>query len=133
MSTVISGSETRQLTLSLQPGLTERFRNLREACAQGIYQRGLKRVAADLDMAPGNLSAALAEDTQRNFSVDALEAYIAKYSDYTPIYYLIERFLGDQGASQAQALQGLIEQLQTAVGALAQAGITLPAAPKTRR
>ena len=132
MSTVISGAETRQLTLSLQPGLTERFRNLREACAQGIYQRGLKRVAADLDMAPGNLSAALADDTQRNFSVDALERYIETSGDRTPIYYLIEKYLGDQGASQAEAMQAMLDQLQAAVGALAQAGI-VPPTVKARR
>ena len=132
MSTVISGSP-RQMTLSLDPGLTGRFRNLRDAIAQGVYQRGLKRIAAELDMAPGNLSAALADETQRNFSVDALELYIERTGDHTPIYYLIERFLGDQGANQAEAVAALMTQLQSAVAALAQAGVTLPPAPAKGR
>lgn len=131
MSAVISGS-SRQLTLSLDPGLTGRFRNLREAIAQGVYQRGLKRIAGDLDMAPGNLSSALADDTQRNFSVDALELYIEKSGDLTPIYYLIERFLGDQTANQAEAMASLMTQLQTAVTALTQAGVAIPV-PKAKR
>lgn len=41
-----------QLTLSFEPGLSDRYGSLRECVATGVYQRGLKRVAIDLDQAP---------------------------------------------------------------------------------
>lgn len=125
MSPVIS-PDRRQLTLELDPGLTQRFRNVRDAVAQGVYQRGLKRIAADLDMAPGNLSVALADDGVRNLSVDALERYVQTTGDLTPIYYLVERYLGDQGAARAEALDRVMrvaEQLEQLPAMLAAAGV----------
>lgn len=41
-----------QMTLDLDTQLTERFRSAKEAMAAGVYRRGLKRCAADLDVAP---------------------------------------------------------------------------------
>jgi hypothetical protein len=105
----------KQLTLDFEPGLTDRFSTLRECVATGVYQRGLGRVAIDLNQAPGNLSVQLSEDTTRHFSVDSLETYIAKTGDVTPIYYLAEKFLADRSASHdaAQAeLLALLPQLQ---------------------
>lgn len=125
MSAVISG-DRRQLTLQLEAGLTQRYRNAREAVAQGTYQRGLKRVAADLDMAPGNLSVALSDDGVRHLSLDAFERYLQTTGDLTPLYYLIERYLGDQGAAQAEAMDRVLrmaEQLEALPGILAAAGL----------
>lgn len=59
-----------QMTLDLDTGLTERFRSVKEVVAAGVYRRGLKRCAGDLDVAPGNLSVQLAGDGQRHFDVD---------------------------------------------------------------
>lgn len=126
MSAVI-GADRRQLTLELEPGLTQRFRCVRDAVAQGTYQRGLKRVAADLDMAPGNLSVALSDDGPRHLSADALERYVQTTGDLTPIYYLVERYLGDQGAARAEALDRVMrvaEQLEQLPHLLAAAGMT---------
>lgn len=93
-STKISAA-SNQLTLDFEPGLVERFRNVRECVAQGVYQRGLKRVAMDLDQAPGNLSSQLADETQRHFSLDSFERYLETSGDLQPLYYLAEKFLGD--------------------------------------
>lgn len=103
----------RQLTLELEPGLTERFRNLRECVAQGVYARGLKRVAADLDCAPGNLSVGLSDSDTRHVSIDQLERYIEATGDTTPILYLVERFLGDRGATTAAALEKAREAMES--------------------
>lgn len=130
MSPVISG-DRRQLTLELEPGLTERFRNVRDVVAQGVYSRGLKRVAGDLDLAPGNLSVALGDDGPRKFGVDELERYVQVTGDLTPIYYLVERYLGDQGAARAEALDRVMQiakQLEALPAMLASAGL----AKKTR-
>ncbi|RQS22471.1 hypothetical protein DIE05_29830 [Burkholderia sp. Bp8995] len=96
------------MTLDFEPGLIERYRNVRECVAQGVYQRGLKRVAVDLDQAPGNLSAQLADDTQRHFSLDSFERYLETTGDMTPLYYLCEKFLGNK----RDDMRAAVEQLQ---------------------
>ena len=110
MSSVI-GPDRLQLTLELEPGLTQRFRCARDAVAQGVYQRGLKRIAGDLDMAPGNLSVALGDDGVRHLSLDHFE-----------------RYLGDQGAARAEALDRVMrvaEQLEALPAMLAAAGVSI--------
>lgn len=112
---VFNGGDGRQqYTLMFEPGLVQRFRNLRDVLAQGVYKRGLKVCAAEMEMSPGNLSVALSDDAARHVSVDALERYIAATSDLAPIYYLVERFIGDPAVSNAQRLeevQRLLEQM----------------------
>ena len=115
VSTVIKPA-SNQLVLDFEPGLSERYGSLRECVATGIYQRGLKRIAIDLDTAPSNLSVQISEDPSRRFSVDSLELYIEKTGDMTPILYLAEKFMSDRQASreaaQVRTLQ-LISELQT--------------------
>lgn len=107
--------QEQQLTLSFESGVSDRFHTLRECVATGVYQRGLKRVAIDLDQAPSNLSVQLSDDHSRHFSVDSLERYIEKTGDLVPVYYLVEKFIkprdGRQEAALAQ-LPALAEQLQ---------------------
>lgn len=112
-----------QLTLSFEPGLVERYGSLRECVATGVYQRGLKRVAIDLDQAPSNLSVQLSEDPSRHFSVDSLERYIEKTGDTTPIYYLIERFLSDKQSAAPAAVAQLAELMKQMQPLLRQAGM----------
>lgn len=103
-----------QLTLDLDTALTERFRSAKEAVAAGVYRRGLKRTAGDLDVAPGNLSVMLSGDGQRHFDLDLLERYVEQTGDKTPIYYLVARHCGDTSASRDEALermQGLLSEL----------------------
>jgi hypothetical protein len=106
-----------QLTLEFESGLTERYSNLRECVTACIYSRGLKRVAMDLDKAPGNLSRELGGDTDRHFSVEALERYIQTQGDTTPILYLIARYMGDQAQSEAATMRR-VEDLMSQVAAL---------------
>lgn len=104
-----------QLTLNFEPGLVDRYGSLRECIATGVYQKGLKRVAIDLDQAPSNLSVQLSEDSSRHFSVDSLERYIEKTGDKTPILYLVERFLAtdieNKGAKQIEAMKAKLAEL----------------------
>lgn len=99
-----------QLTLELEEGLTDRYGSLRECMTACVYGRGLKRVAMDLDKAPGNLSRMLSGEGGYHFSVELMESYIKTQGDLTPIYYLISRYLGDQAAA-ADATQRRIEAL----------------------
>jgi hypothetical protein len=105
-------AENLQLTLNLEPQLTERFRNVRDVVTAGVYQRGLTRVAGALDVAPGNLSCMLSDDSQRKLGVDDLERYIQTQGDLTPVYYLIARYLGDQAIAEAATMKRLESLLQ---------------------
>lgn len=112
-----------QMTLDFESGLVDRYGSLRDVVATGVYQRGLKRVAIDLDIAPSNLSVQLSEDESRKFSVDSLERYIEVTKDLTPIYYLAEKFLSDQSAKQTAALSELQKILQQLQPLMKQAGL----------
>lgn len=103
-----------QMTLDLDTGLTDRYRSVKEVIAAGVYRRGLKRMAADLDEAPGNLSIQLSGEGARKLDTDTLERYIEVTGDKTPIYYLVAKYCGDQSAARDEALervQGLLQEL----------------------
>lgn len=125
-SPVIKGraaEPANQLTLDFTPGLTERHLSLRDCVAAGVYQRGLGRVAIDLNQAPGNLSVQLSEDPSRNFSVDALERYIEKTGDTTPVLYLVEKFLAESArAPRAKQVAALKDQMLVLMGELEKLG-----------
>jgi len=112
-----------QLTLDMEPGITERYGSLKEVIAAGVYRHGLKRVAGKLYVYPGNLSVMLSDDGQRHFDVDLLEQYIGEFDDVTPILYLAAKFCADRFADRDDALgrvQALLEELP---GLLASAGV----------
>lgn len=111
-----------QMTLDLDSGLTERFRGVKEVIAAGVYRRGLKRVAGDLDVAPGNLSVQLSGDGQRHFDVDLLERYIETSGDLTPIYYLVSKYCGDRSAARDEALERVEFLLNELPGLLSRVG-----------
>lgn len=113
----------RQVALEFDETLAQRFRCLRDAVAQGVYQRGLKVVAADLDISPGNLSVALSDDPHRKLGVDELERYIQTTGDKTPIYWLIARYLGDDAAARDHALEQVAGLLQNLPSLLHAAGL----------
>lgn len=121
-SPVITDSR-RQIALEFDESLTQRFRCVRDVVAQGVYQRGLKSVAGDLDISPGNLSVALSDDPHRKLGVDELERYIQTSGDKTPIYWLIARYLGDEGAMRDHALGQVAALLQGLPGLLHAAGL----------
>ena len=121
-SPVLSGSP-RQFTLALDEDILTAHRNVREVVAAGIYRRGLKRCAGELDLAPGNLSSALGDDSNRKFSVDELERYIQSTGDKSPVHYLVAKYLGDESATRDQALTQVLDLLQSLPQLAAAAGL----------
>lgn len=113
-----------QLVLDFEPGLTERYGSARECVAQGVYQRGLKRIAADLDQAPGNLSVQLSDDPARHFSLDSFEMYLERTNDLTPLYYLVEKYLGDKRNTKQAAVEQIQAMGPELIKLLRQAGIS---------
>lgn len=106
----------QQLSLTFEPGLAQRYRDLRECFAACVYQRGLGRVAAAVDAQPSNLSQMLSGE--RNLPTDAIERYMREFGDTTPALYMAARYLQDATTLKQQALAaipGLVEQLQRLV------------------
>lgn len=104
----IGESHTVQMTLGLEGDLTDRYRSAKEAMAAGVYRRGLKRVAADVDVAPGNLSVMLSGDGQRHLDVDLLERYVESTGDITPVLYLVAKHCGARVNALLNELPGLL-------------------------
>lgn len=123
---LVSGADKKdQLTLDFTPGLLDRHMSLRDCIAASVYQRGLGRVAIDLNQAPGNLSVQLSEDPSRNFSVDSLERYIEKTGDTTPVMYLVEKFLApDARPANAKQVQAIKDQMMQMMRQLESLGST---------
>ena len=121
LSTVIQ--KKQQLTLDFEGGLTKRYRSLRDCVGTGIYKRGLTTTAIDLDIAPSNLSVQISDDSSRHFSVDSLEKYIEVSKDYTPIHYMVEKFLSDKAASHEAALEVVGDLVSQLLPSLKAAGI----------
>lgn len=121
-SPLIAGTP-RQMTLPLDESLVSAHRSLRDCVAAGVYRSGLKAVAMDLDLSPGNLSVALSDDPHRKFGVDDLERYIQHTGDKAPIYYLVAKYLGDEAAARDQALGQVAELLTNLPALLAAAGL----------
>jgi hypothetical protein len=112
-----------QLTLSFEPGLSDRYKSLRECVAAGVYRNGLGNTAIDLDIAPGNLSVQISDDGSRHFSVDSLERYIGKTGDTTPIYWLIAKFLNDERSTGAADLAAAMQALKQMAPAFKKLGL----------
>jgi hypothetical protein len=100
MKSPVITKQEGQLTLSFEPGLSDRHMSLRDCIAACVYQRGLGNIAIDLNKAPGNLSV-----------------------ETTPIYYLIDKFLNDQGHKQNAALAQLAPMLKQLAPLMKQAGL----------
>lgn len=94
-----------QLSLTFEPGLAQRYRDLRECFAARVYAIGLGRVAAAVDQAPSNLSQMLSGE--RNLPTDVVERYMREFSDNTPALYLAARYCQDSQTIQQQALAQL--------------------------
>ena len=82
------------------------------------------------DEGPGNFSKSLADRmkgdaTARRFDLDALEAVLDETHDFTPIYYLIDKYLHDDAARKAAAMDKLTGMMPELVSLFRQAGVNL--------
>ena len=120
---------TSQLTLSLEPGLSQRHLSMVACMAAGVYSIGLERIAGKCDQSPSKLSEKLSGGTgerERDVGLRLYETYLDKTGDYTTIYYLIDKYLSNPQARQQEALANLAELAQSLPALLAAAGLTQP-------
>lgn len=110
-----------QLSLSLDPALSDRHASLKSCFAACVYGIGIERVASKLDLSPSHLSEALGGggDRGRKVDLDWLERYVATYGDTTPVLYLVAKFLRDPSANdaaRADRIENLLGELASLVG-----------------
>lgn len=118
----IAVEEGQQMNLNFEPGISQRFRTLRACMADGAYKHGFDAVATKLDLAPSTLSEKLtggSGDRKRDVGLEEFEAYLGKTKDWTPIYYLIDKFLRDPSVTQQEVIFKLKNILDTVPALLA--------------
>ena len=123
----IHPTNSAQLSLSFEQGLSAKHPSLRACMASGVYQRGLVAVAGKIDMSQSKLTEKLSgggNDRKRDIGLDEFERYLEKTGDSTPIYYLIEKFLSDPQVRRDIALSRVTELLEALPAALSAAGVT---------
>lgn len=115
-----------QLQLDFQPGLTVQFKTLTEVCAAAVYaaRGGLSAVAADLDIAPSDLSRRLHNDAGENrpLTVEQFDGILNSTRDMRPVYWLIEKYLQDPEAKKNQAIEQLAQVMPIVQALIEQAG-----------
>lgn len=94
-----------QLSLTFEPGLAQRYRDLRECFAARVYTTGLGRVASAIDVQPSNLSAMLSGE--RNLDTGVVERYMQHFGDTLPAQYMAARWLQDAATIQQQAMAAI--------------------------
>lgn len=112
----------QQFMLDFQAGLTERFPRWEDTFVHAVYSSrlGLNGVAAKLDQSPSDLCKRLAGEETRPLRVKDALGVIEATQDYTPIYWLIERFLKDPDLKKQEALNripALVAALEAALQA----------------
>lgn len=115
----------RQFTLDFEPGLLERFPRWRDTFIHIVYsgRTGLNGAAGACDVSPTDLTKRLSgEYPDRPLRIEDIESILEEKKDWTPVYWLLERFLQDPDAKKHAALAripGLVAALEAT---LAQAG-----------
>lgn len=104
-----------QLSLELDPGLTERYPSLLEAVRAQVYGCGrpLKAIAADADMSQSDLSRKLGDNPNdpRRLTVEDLEKLIDATGSVMVVHWMVERFLQSDQDKRDRALAEIHRQL----------------------
>ena len=133
-------TDSSQLPLAFEPGITARHRTLEDCCAAVVHNSriGVEGVATHLDMAPSELSRRLnahvqaheGDTSNRPLRISDLIGIIEATSDYRPIYWLAEKFLRDPESQRTAAMQQMAQLAPIFVALAEQAG--MPIAPPKR-
>lgn len=113
----------QQFALDFLPGITDRCPRWEDTLIHAVYasRTGLNGVAAALDASPSDLCKRLAGEESRPLRAKDVIGIIEATQDFTPIYWLIERFLKDPDAKRKEALARLPELMKLLEATLAQA------------
>lgn len=113
----------QQFNFDFEAGLTDRFPRWRDTFVHIVYsgRGGLNSAASACDISPTDLSKRLGgEYPDRPLRLEDILSILEEKKDYTPIYWLIERFLKDPDARRHEALARLAGMVPAIEAALAQ-------------
>lgn len=115
-----------QFSLDLEPTLLEQFRTFKQVLAAAVYgcKGSLSGVAVHCDLSPSALSRMLNEneDDPRHLPADLVPLIIEATQDFRPVYWLICKFLPDEGTRHRAAvaqLEALIPHITAVLSAVA--------------
>ncbi|HEY0684718.1 MAG TPA: phage regulatory CII family protein [Steroidobacter sp.] len=125
-----------QLTLELQPNLLRRFSTLRQCVHHTAlnYQRGMKELAADLDLSESELSRRLnpSDGDHRSCDVNLMVQIVEKTNDLTPIHWLMAKFLSDAESQKQAAMNALVQMAPQMLALFVEAGLVPQQKPRRR-
>lgn len=124
-----------QLTLDFEAGLLQRFPRWEDTFVTAVYSSkpGLNGVAAACDQSPSELSKRLAwrrdaskgEEPRPLRSCDIIDV-LDETKDFTPIFWLIERYLKDPEVRRQEAIASLSKLMPQLEALLEQSGAPPP-------
>lgn len=123
----ITAPSKTQLEIDFEPGLVERFPEFVDCVKASVYgsRKQFKVIAADLDMSSSELSRKFAGNPNDpvHFPLHLLPKLIASTGDFSPIFWLIEKFCEDNEAKQRRAISELAAVAALLPGLLKRAGV----------
>lgn len=103
----------KQVEIDFAPGLTDLYPDFMDCLRASIYGSGrqFRAIAADLDFSSSELSRRLADNPNDPIYLPAkrLPDVIEATGDFTPVYWLIEKFLDLPDAKRRRAVAQLSE------------------------
>ncbi len=106
-----------QLTLDFDPGVRERFPQFEDTLVHVVYSglKPQKSIAYDIDESPSSLARKVKGDLA--FPAHKLPDLIRSTEDLTPLYWLIEEFLGEDAGDRDETMAE-VERHMAAIQAL---------------
>ncbi len=125
----IQGDSARRdnlMKVQLEFSFEKRFESLKEVIVHSVFKSDIpvKTLAGRLDHSPSNLSRRLSLATcegEPSLSVEDFEGIMAATENYTPIYYLIEKFIKqaeEQELSEFRELKKRLPELKRLIATL---------------
>lgn len=129
-----------QLSMSFAPGLTREFKSLRAVTQAAVLRTrgGVSGIAAAVDKQPSLLGRKLQgnpDDPHRTLDVDDFEQVLGELvmqGEFSPIYYLLEKFKLTDEARQGATLAQLQQQVAQLAQVLSDLGNSQPANRRRR-
>jgi len=109
---MIHKHSVKQVEIDFEGGLTDQYPEWQDMLVQTVSgsRRQQKAIAADLDMSPSELSRKIQYNPNDNveFPLRRFADLIIATEDFSPIYWLIEKFLEDSDRKKKDAVNQLI-------------------------
>jgi hypothetical protein len=103
----------QQFELDFEGGLTQRYPEFIDCVRASVYGCGrqFKAIASDLDLSPSELSRKLSDQTDTHFAMRRLPELMEATKDYSPIFWLVEKYCDDPESKRRKSVARLEQML----------------------